>query len=51
VINAARVFARHEIQPLQTYFAQTINEWMGEEVCRFDPYMLPSVEPAQQGLV
>ncbi|KEH10024.1 hypothetical protein GY15_30880 [Delftia sp. 670] len=51
VVNAARVFARNEILPLQTRFAQAINEWMGDVVCSFDPYLLPSIEPAQQGLV
>lgn len=50
VVNAARVFARNEIQPLQVNFAQAINDWMGDVVCSFDPYMLPSVEPAQQAL-
>jgi len=51
VVNAARVFARNEIQPLQTSFSQAINEWMGEVVCSFDPYELPSVEPVHQALV
>lgn len=45
VINAARVFARNEIQPLQTLLAQSINDWAGEEVARFDPYLLPGVDP------
>ena len=45
VINAARVFARNEIQPLQTQLAQSINDWAGEEVARFDPYLLPGVDP------
>lgn len=45
VINAARVFSRNEIQPLQTHLAQGINDWMGEEVVRFEAYVLPGVDP------
>lgn len=44
VVNAARVFARNEIQPLQTQIASAINDFMGEEVCRFDTYRLPGVD-------
>lgn len=47
VLDAARVFSRNEIQPLQTALAQGINEWAGDEVCRFVPYEIPGVE--QQG--
>lgn len=48
VVNAARVFARNEIQPLQTHIASTINEFAGEEVCRFDTYRLPGVDEPEQ---
>lgn len=35
--TATKVFGRNEIQPLQTRFLQ-LNEWIGEEVVRFEPY-------------
>ena len=47
VVNAARVFARTEIQPLQTHMASSINDFAGEEVCRFDTYCLPGVDEPQ----
>lgn len=47
VVNAARVFARNEIQPLQTHLASTINDFAGEEICRFDTYRLPGVDEPQ----
>jgi len=51
VVNATRVFARNEIYPLQVHLAQAINDFMGEEVCRFETYRLPGVdEPTPQGL-
>lgn len=37
VIPAAQVFAINELLPLQSRFQQ-LNEWMGDEVIRFDPY-------------
>lgn len=40
VLPAAQVFARNEIEPLQARFL-AINEWMGEEVVRFSPYVIP----------
>jgi PBSX family phage portal protein len=40
---AARVFARNELVPLQSQFLM-INEWMGEEVVRFDEYTLGNME-------
>jgi PBSX family phage portal protein len=47
VVNAARVFARNEIQPLQDSFASAINAWAGAEVAVFDPYRMPGMdEPA-----
>ena len=49
VVNAARVFARNEIQPLQSTLATAINDWAGEEVARFDPYQLPELEPVAGG--
>ncbi|OEZ98753.1 phage portal protein [Duganella phyllosphaerae] len=36
---AARVFARNELEPLQTQF-MAINEWAGVEVVKFAPYEL-----------
>ena len=47
MVNAARVFARNEIQPLQTHLASTINDFAGEEICRFDTYRLPGVDEPQ----
>lgn len=41
--TATRVFARNEIEPLQTQFL-AFNEWAGDEIIRFDPYTLPAVE-------
>lgn len=49
VVNAARVFARNEIQPLQSTLATAINDWAGEVVAVFDPYQLPGVDPAEGG--
>jgi hypothetical protein len=40
---AARVFARNELVPLQSQFLM-INEWMGEEVVKFDQYTLENME-------
>jgi hypothetical protein len=39
VENAARVFARNELIPLQNRFEE-LNDWIGEEVVKFDPYMV-----------
>lgn len=47
VVNAARVFARNEIQPLQTSISHAINDWMGEVVCTFNEYTLPAAEAPQ----
>ncbi len=41
VAKATLVFCRNEIQPLQQRL-KSLNEWMGEEVIRFDPYVLPT---------
>nr|WP_186178025.1 phage portal protein [Burkholderia gladioli] len=45
--TATRVFARNEIEPLQTQFL-ALNDWAGEEIVRFDPYALPAVESGSQ---
>lgn len=45
VLPAAQVFARNEIQPLQERFRE-LNAWLGEEVVRFVPYVVP-VDAAQ----
>lgn len=37
--TAAKVFGRNEVEPLQARFLQ-LNEWMGEEVVRFNPYTI-----------
>ncbi|WP_429927028.1 phage portal protein [Achromobacter xylosoxidans] len=39
-ISAAKVFARNELEPLQAKFLE-INDWLGDEVVRFKPYMIP----------
>ncbi|ABM38586.1 phage portal protein [Polaromonas naphthalenivorans] len=43
VLPAAQVFARNEIVPLQERFRE-LNDWMGEEVVRFVPYVVPTDE-------
>ena len=43
--TAAKVFGRNEIKPLQTRFLQ-LNEWIGEEVVRFEPYTIDMGEKA-----
>ncbi|MGB6053733.1 MAG: phage portal protein [Burkholderiaceae bacterium] len=45
---AARVFARNELSPLQARFCE-VNEWLGEEVVRFEPYELPAPPAAGGG--
>jgi hypothetical protein len=35
--TAAEVFGANEIEPLQRRFTQ-LNEWLGDEVVRFNPY-------------
>lgn len=39
MLPAARVFARNELQPMQQRLA-ALNDWMGEEVVRFAPYVI-----------
>lgn len=41
--TASTVFGRNEVMPLQLKF-QAINEWFGQEVVRFEPYVLQSPE-------
>lgn len=52
VINAARTFARNEIRPLQDHIGQLINDYAGDEVCRWEQYRIPGVdEPVGSALV
>lgn len=37
--KAALVFARNEVKPLQDRLVE-VNDWLGQEVIRFDPYIL-----------
>ena len=46
VLPAAQVFARNEIAPLQARFAE-LNQWMGDEVVRFVPYVVEAQERAE----
>lgn len=39
VTDAAKVFARNEIVPLQEKWTQ-LNDWLGIEVVKFDPYVI-----------
>lgn len=39
--DAAQVWALNELEPVQARLAQ-INDWLGEEVVRFNPYELPA---------
>lgn len=45
--KAAKVFARNELQPLQSRFSE-LNEWVGDEVVKFDPYVIERVEEQQE---
>lgn len=45
ITPAAQVFVTNELQPLQRRFAE-VNEWVGEEVVRFKPYVLEGDKPA-----
>lgn len=40
---AAEVFARNEIEPLQAKFRE-LNDWLGQEVVRFEPYVVGVTE-------
>ena len=37
ITDAAKIFARNEVQPLQERFTP-LNAWLGEEIVRFMPY-------------
>ena len=43
ILPAARVFARNEIEPLQAKFRE-LNDWLGQEVVRFEPYVVGVTE-------
>ena len=43
VEKASRVFVRNELMPLQKRL-QELNDWLGEEVIRFEPYTLGLTE-------
>ena len=43
VLPAAQVFARNEIEPLQSRFLE-LNNWLGQEVVRFTPYEVDTKE-------
>lgn len=42
VAKASAVFAANEVTPMQVRF-RAINEWLGEEVIRFRPYVVPGL--------
>lgn len=44
ILPAAKVFARNEIEPLQASF-RALNDWMGQEVVRFEKYVVEDVPP------
>ncbi|MOA69770.1 hypothetical protein D3C78_1981440 [compost metagenome] len=37
--EAAQIYAANELEPIQTRMVQ-VNDWLGEEVVRFNPYEL-----------
>jgi len=44
--KAAAVFARNEVHPMQVRMLE-LNDWLGEEIIRFDPYEIPgAADPA-----
>lgn len=45
--NAARVFNRNELIPLQSTFLG-LNDWMGEEIIAFDPYEIDQEEEKEK---
>lgn len=46
--KAAAVFAANEVEPMQQRL-RSINDWLGEEVVRFDPYTIPGLaEPSAE---
>ncbi len=47
VEKAAKVFARNEMQPLQSRFEE-LNDWLGEQVVKFDPYVIEQLAEEQK---
>jgi len=45
ILPAAQVFARNELEPLQATFLE-MNDWLGQEVVRFRPYVVQTGEQA-----
>jgi len=45
IVPAAQVFARNELEPLQATFLE-MNDWLGEQVVRFRPYVVQTSESA-----
>jgi PBSX family phage portal protein len=43
--TAAKVFGRHEVEPLQARFLG-LNDWLGEEVVKFKPYTIDAAPAA-----
>jgi PBSX family phage portal protein len=43
--TAAKVFGRHEVEPLQARFLG-LNDWLGDEVVKFKPYSIDTVPAA-----
>jgi len=44
VEKSAQVFARNELEPLQERLKE-INDWVGEEIIRFQPYKINTTQP------
>jgi capsid portal protein len=42
--DAAAIWAMNELEPIQAKLLQ-VNEWLGEEVIRFDEFKLPATDP------
>jgi len=40
IAKAAQIWARNELEPLQLRLTE-LNQWMGEEIIKFKPYLLP----------
>lgn len=45
---ATKVFARNELQPLQSVFT-AINDWIGQTVVQFDPYTIDIADAGAHG--
>jgi len=46
VEKASRMYVRDELMPLQKRFVE-LNDWLGEEVIRFEPYTLELAEESR----